>query len=387
MASDTGVPIDAHFTHCYDDFVLDVDLALPAKGVTVLYGQSGSGKTTLLRCLAGLVHAPGGVLSVDGDQWQGDELFVPTHKRPIGYVFQEPSLFEHLTVEGNLSYAQKRVDLAGASGSVLSSKEVIELLGIENLMQRKPNQLSGGEKQRVAIARALFSQPELLLMDEPLASLDTQRKREILPYLEKLRLELKIPIVYVTHSIDELSRLADWVVVLDQGRVVANGSLADVLTALDSPMQLDYAGIVLETTILSREAQWDLMRVSFIGGELLLADNGRAEGETLRVRVDARDVSLTLSQHTDTSILNALPATVIEISACLSQDAVLVKLGLGHQSTAALDESKAMDEQSKASRDSNEMLLSRITRRSAEHLALAVGSQVWAQIKSVAVLR
>ena len=387
MASDTGVPIDAHFTHCYDDFVLDVDLALPAKGVTVLYGQSGSGKTTLLRCLAGLVHAPGGVLSVDGDQWQGDEVFVPTHKRPIGYVFQEPSLFEHLTVEGNLSYAQKRVDLAGASGSVLSSKEVIALLGIENLMQRKPNQLSGGEKQRVAIARALFSQPELLLMDEPLASLDTQRKREILPYLEKLRLELKIPIVYVTHSIDELSRLADWVVVLDQGRVVANGSLADVLTALDSPMQLDYAGVVLETTILSREAQWDLMRVSFIGGELLLADNGRADGETLRVRVDARDVSLTLSQHTDTSILNALPATVIEISACLSQDAVLVKLGLGHQSTAALDESKAMDEQSKASRDSNEMLLSRITRRSAEHLALAVGSQVWAQIKSVAVLR
>ena len=387
MASDTGVPIDAHFTHCYDDFVLDVDLALPAKGVTVLYGQSGSGKTTLLRCLAGLVHAPGGVLSVDGDQWQGDELFVPTHKRPIGYVFQEPSLFEHLTVEGNLSYAQKRVDLAGSSGSVLSSKEVIELLGIENLMQRKPNQLSGGEKQRVAIARALFSQPELLLMDEPLASLDTQRKREILPYLEKLRLELKIPIVYVTHSIDELSRLADWVVVLDQGRVVANGSLTDVLTALDSPMQLDDAGVVLETTILSREAQWALMRVSFIGGELLLADNGRAEGETLRVRVDARDVSLTLSQHTDTSILNALPATVIEISACLSQDAVLVKLSLGHQSTAALDESKAMDEQSKAIRDSNEMLLSRITRRSAEHLALAVGSQVWAQIKSVAVLR
>ena len=387
MASDTGVPIDAHFTHCYDDFVLDVDLALPGKGVTVLYGQSGSGKTTLLRCLAGLVHAPGGVLNVDGDQWQGDEVFVPTHKRPIGYVFQEPSLFEHLTVEGNLSYSQKRVDLAGSSGSVLSSKEVIELLGIENLMQRKPNQLSGGEKQRVAIARALFSQPELLLMDEPLASLDTQRKREILPYLEKLRLELKIPIVYVTHSIDELSRLADWVVVLDQGRVVANGSLADVLTALDSPMQLDYAGIVLETLILSREAQWDLMRVSFIGGELLLADNGRAEGETLRVRVDARDVSLTLSQHTDTSILNALPATVIEISACLSQDAVLVKLSLGHQSTAALDESKAMDEQSKASRDSNEMLLSRITRRSAEHLALAVGSQVWAQIKSVAVLR
>ena len=387
MARDTGLPIGAQFTHCYDEFVLDVDLALPAKGVTVLYGQSGSGKTTLLRCLAGLMHAPGGTLSIGGDQWQGDEVFVPAHKRPIGYVFQEPSLFEHLTVEGNLSYAQKRIDLADFSRSVLSSKEVIELLGIENLLQRKPNQLSGGEKQRVAIARALFSQPELLLMDEPLASLDTQRKREILPYLEKLRHELEIPIIYVTHSIDELSRLADWVVVLDKGRVVADGSLADVLTALDSPLQLDDAGVVLETTILSREAQWALMRVGFSGGELLLADNGRAEGETLRVRVDARDVSLTLSQHTDTSILNVLPATVIEISACLSQGAVLVKLCLDHQSTAAFDESKVMDEQSKASRDSSEMLLSRITRRSADYLELAVGSQVWAQIKSVAVLR
>ena len=387
MARDTGVPIGAQFTHCYDEFVLDVDLALPAKGVTVLYGQSGSGKTTLLRCLAGLVHAPGGTLRVGGDQWQGDEVFLPTHKRPIGYVFQEPSLFEHLTVAGNLSYAQKRVDLADSSRSALSSEEVIALLGIENLLQRKPNQLSGGEKQRVAIARALFSQPELLLMDEPLASLDTQRKREILPYLEKLRHELEIPIIYVTHSIDELSRLADWVVVLDKGRVVADGSLADVLTALDSPLQLDDAGVVLETTILSREAQWALMRVGFSGGELLLADNGRAEGETLRVRVDARDVSLTLSQHTDTIILNALPATVIEISACLSQGAVLVKLGLGHQSIAALDESKVIDEQSEVSRDSSEMLLSRITRRSADYLELAVGPQVWAQIKSVAVLR
>jgi molybdate transport system ATP-binding protein len=333
------------------------------------------------------MHVPGGTLSIGGVQWQGDEVFVPTHKRPIGYVFQEPSLFEHLTVEGNLSYAQKRIDLADFSRSVLSSKEVIELLGIENLLQRKPNQLSGGEKQRVSIARALFSQPELLLMDEPLASLDTQRKREILPYLERLRHELEIPIIYVTHSIDELSRLADWVVVLDKGRVVADGSLADVLTALDSPLQLDDAGVVLETTILAREAQWALLRVGFSGGELLLADNGRAEGETLRVRVDARDVSLTLSQHTDTSILNVLPATVIEISACLSQGAVLVKLCLDHQSTAAFDESKVMDEQSKASRDSGEMLLSRITRRSADYLELAVGSQVWAQIKSVAVLR
>jgi molybdate transport system ATP-binding protein len=201
----------------------------------------------------------------------------------------------------------------------LSNQELIELLGIETLMQRKPHQLSGGEKQRVAIARALFSQPKLLLMDEPLASLDAQRKREILPYLEKLRAELEIPIIYVTHSIDELSRLADWVVVLDQGRAVANGSLADVLTALDSPMQRDDAGVVLESTIVSREEQWALMTVGFDGGELLLADNSQPVGTKLRVRIDARDVSLTLSRHQDTSILNALPATVVDVSAGHSQ--------------------------------------------------------------------
>ena len=214
--------ISACFTLRHENFLLDVALSLPAKGVTILYGQSGSGKTSLLRCLAGLAYAKTGSLSVDGHRWQGDGVFLPTHERPIGYVFQEASLLEHLTVAGNLRYAQFRTGSENSSNRSLSNQELIELLGIETLMQRKPHQLSGGEKQRVAIARALFSQPRLLLMDEPLASLDAQRKREILPYLEKLRAELEIPIIYVTHSIDELSRLADWVVVLDQGRAVAN---------------------------------------------------------------------------------------------------------------------------------------------------------------------
>ncbi len=292
--------ISACFTLRHENFLLDVALSLPAKGVTILYGQSGSGKTTLLRCLAGLAYAKTGSLSVDGDRWQGDGEFLPTHERPIGYVFQEASLLEHLTVAGNLRYAQFRAGSENSSNRSLSNQELIELLGIETLMQRKPHQLSGGEKQRVAIARALFSQPRLLLMDEPLASLDAQRKREILPYLEKLRAELEIPIIYVTHSIDELSRLADWVVVLDQGRAVANGSLADVLTALDSPMQQGDAGVVLESTIVSREEQWNLMTVGFDGGELQLADNFQPVGTKLRVRIDARDVSLTLSRHQDT---------------------------------------------------------------------------------------
>lgn len=378
--------ISACFTLRHENFLLDVALSLPAKGVTILYGQSGSGKTTLLRCLAGLAYAKTGSLSVDGHRWQGDGEFLPTHERPIGYVFQEASLLEHLTVAGNLRYAQFRAGSENSSNRSLSNQELIELLGIETLMQRKPHQLSGGEKQRVAIARALFSQPRLLLMDEPLASLDTQRKREILPYLEKLRAELEIPIIYVTHSIDELSRLADWVVVLDQGRAVANGSLADVLTALDSPMQQGDAGVVLESTIVSREEQWNLMTVGFAGGELQLADNFQPAGTKLRVRIDARDVSLTLSRHQDTSILNALPATVVDVSAVDSQGTVLAKLLLGPKSTAAADEERQMNAQSGPDRDNGELLLSRITLRSAEHLGLAAGSEVWAQIKSVAVL-
>ena len=378
--------ISACFTLRHEGFLLDVALSLPAKGVTILYGQSGSGKTTLLRCLAGLAHADTGSLSIDGHHWQGEGVFVPTHQRPIGYVFQEASLLEHLTVADNLRYAQSRAGSENSSSRSLSNQELIELLGIETLMQRKPHQLSGGEKQRVAIARALSSQPRLLLMDEPLASLDAQRKREILPYLEKLRAELEIPIIYVTHSIEELSRLADWVVVLDHGRAVANGSLADVLTALDSPMQHGDAGVVLESTIVSREEQWALMTVGFAGGELLLADNSQPTGTKLRVRIDARDVSLTLSRHQDTSILNALPATVVDVSTGHSQGTVLVKLRLGPKSTAAPDKERQMNAQSGPDRDSGELLLSRITLRSAEHLGLAAGSEVWAQIKSVAVL-
>ncbi len=367
--------IDMRLKHAYGDFDLDVDLRLPATGVTVLFGPSGSGKTSLLRFLAGLARAQQGRLQVTGAVWQDETNFIPTHLRPIGYVFQEASLLPHLSVEANLLYALKRVTKDGATLQDEESEQVLSLLGIKPLLKRQPEQLSGGERQRVAIARALLSQPEVLLMDEPLASLDQQRKREIIPYLEKLRTELAIPIIYVTHSLAELSRLADTVVVLEAGRVVTSGPTSEVLTHLDSPLQLnDEAGVVIEASVISHEERWHLLRAGFVGGEMWLADEGIAIGEAIRVRVMARDVSITLSQHEDSSILNTLPARILEIAEAAVPGALLVKLVL-------IGSGEAVEN------GNSTVLVSRITQRSAEHLKLVEGMSVWAQIKSMAVLR
>jgi molybdate transport system ATP-binding protein len=221
--------IEARFRIDWPGFVLDVDLSLPGRGVTALFGHSGSGKTTLLRCIAGLERAPLGRLAVDGEVWQDASQWLPPHKRPIGYVFQEASLFAHLTVMGNLHYGLKRLRCAPR----ISLDQAIELLGIGHLLDRKPDTLSGGERQRVGIARALAVSPRLLLMDEPLAALDLKRKQEILPYLERLHDELEIPVLYVSHSPDEVTRLADHLVAMEGGRVVAYGPLADTLARLD----------------------------------------------------------------------------------------------------------------------------------------------------------
>lgn len=375
MTADAEKFIRARFRQSFSEFELDVDLTLPARGVTVLFGDSGSGKTTLLRCLAGLERSQEGELFVDGECWQSNTRFVPTHERPLAYVFQEPSLLPHLTVQGNLDYASSRSTHSSAE-SATRRDELLALLGIADLLSRRPQQLSGGERQRVAIARALLAQPQLLLMDEPLASLDQTRKREIMPYLERLCAELDIPIVYVTHSMDELARLADHVVVLENGRSIFEGPRDVVLTHLDSPLQSQNgAGAVLEAEIVTREPEWHLLRASIHGGELLLADRGQALGERLRVRVLARDVSLTLSRHDDSSILNTLQATVMALAPANSQDAVLVRLRLGGAGQI-LEKPGALSE-----------IVARITKRSATQLSLQEGAEVWAQIKSVAVLR
>jgi len=354
--------ISARFRHQLDGFTLDVDLNIPGSGVTAIFGRSGAGKTTLLRCIAGLQRPREGYLRVRGELWQDSHHWLPTHKRPLGYVFQQASLFAHLSARDNLRYAQKRAD---PHGPKISFAHTVELLGIGELLDRRSGQLSGGERQRVAIARTLLIAPRLLLMDEPLASLDMARKLEILPYLERLRSELDMPMLYVSHAPDEVARLADHIVALDHGKVVAAGPLQETLARLDFPLQLgEEVGVVLTAKVVQRDAQWQLARVAFAGGEFLLSDSGHEVGEQLRVRVLARDVSLALSRHDDSSILNVIAGVVDEISTHPSQGVAMVRIKIGET-----------------------ILVARVTLRSLAHLQLTVGKSIWVQIKSVAVIQ
>ena len=344
-------------------FSLRVDLELPARGITAVFGPSGSGKTTLLRCVAGLERGSDGLVRIGGALWQDDaqRIFLPTWRRQLGYVFQEASLFEHLDVRANLYYGLRRS--AGAQQAI-ALDGAIELLGIGGLLARRTQQLSGGERQRVAIARALATQPRLLLLDEPLASLDLARRREILPWLERLRDELRIPMLYVTHSADEVARLADTLVVLDSGRVVASGPVASVLAGTAGTLLLgDDAGALLEGTIGERDARWQLARVDFDGGGLWLRDSGAPIGRLVRLRVLARDVSIATDEPRGTSIQNLLPAVVRAIAADTYPSQALVQLACG-----------------------NSVLLSRITARAVDVLRLQPGTPVWAQVKSVALV-
>ena len=355
--------IQAAFQLDFTDFSLQTDLILPATGVTALFGHSGSGKTTLLRCIAGLEHAPHGFLQVGESCWQDSSkgFFLPTYQRPLGYVFQEASLFPHLNVRKNLEYGRKRSPITLQRNSL---DQAISLLGIEHLLSRMPEKLSGGERQRVAIARALAVSPQVLLMDEPLAALDLQRKQEILPFLARLHNELAIPILYVTHSPDEVTQLADHLVVLESGKVITAGTLAETLTQLDSPLaQGEQASSVLQVTLSAHEPEFHLSQVQFSGGSLSLPYQATtAIGTTLRLRIYARDVSLSLHATEQTSILNALPARITGIADDkLGQ--TLVGLNIGEVT-----------------------LLAHITRKSAVQLNLRLGMTVFAQIKATAIL-
>jgi len=353
--------IRARFKMNYPGFALDVDLDLPGHGVTAVFGPSGSGKTTLLRCVAGLQRLATGFLRVNGDIWQDGAHFQAPHRRALGYVFQEASLFPHLTVRGNLDYGMSRVP---AGARKVSLDRAIELLGLGELIERKPDGLSGGERQRVAIARALLTSPRLLLMDEPLAALDLARKQEIMPYLENLHTELEIPVLYVSHSADEVGRLADHLLVLDAGRAVASGPMIETLARLDLPIRLgEGAGVVLEGTIAERDERWRLARVNCSGTDFWVRDGGHPVGHTVRVRILAKDVSIALSQTTDSSILNIIPAEVMEIRADTHPAQALVKMTLGVSP-----------------------VLARLTRRSVESLGLVAGSKAYAQIKAVALI-
>jgi molybdate transport system ATP-binding protein len=362
LATTGAASIRARFKLALTGFVLDVDIELPGRGVTALFGHSGSGKTTLLRCIAGLERVGGGELCVNGTVWQDADTFVPTHRRPLGYVFQETSLFAHLSVRRNLEYGMKRVPAALQRGGLEAS---IDLLGIGALLERSTEGLSGGERQRVAIARALAVNPEFLLLDEPLASLDLARKQEILPYLERLHDELDIPVLYVSHAPDEIARLADHVVLLENGRVVAQGGLQTTLSRLDlAGAFAEDLGAVIEATIGAHDDSDHLTRLDFQGGSVHVSRCAEAPGSRMRLRIRASDVSLATQRPEHTSILNLFQAQVVELADATVPGQVLVKLDVG-----------------------GTPFIARISGRSRKALRIEPGAAVWAQVKSVAVLR
>jgi molybdate transport system ATP-binding protein len=353
--------IDAALQLSRPGFTLDVDLQLPDRGVTALFGPSGCGKTSLLRALAGLERARGRVALAD-TVWQDDarRVFVPTHQRPLGYVIQEAALFPHLSVEGNLDYGRRR----SADRDRVDLDQVVALLGIGTLMKRQPADLSGGERQRVAIARALATGPRLLLMDEPLAALDAARKADVLPYLERLHRELALPVIYVTHAIDEVARLADHLVMMAGGRVQAQGPVAELMARADLPLSRpDDAGVVVQGRVQLHDRAYGLMQVQFDGGSLWVGETEAEIGQWVRARVLARDVSVTRQPPLETSVLNVLPVQLRAIWA--DRHTAVLSLAAGAQGVP---------------------LLARVTRRSCDALALQPGDALYAQIKGVALM-
>ena len=342
-----------------ESFMLDANFSIPDRGITVVFGPSGSGKTTLLRAIAGLEKSDDGFLKIGDSVWQKGEDFLATHKRQIGYVFQDAALFDHLDVKGNLNFVIKRA--IGLKEDFIES--IHNLLEIKTLLNRKTTQLSGGEKQRVAIARALLTNPKILLLDEPLSALDLKRKNEILPYLDSIHNDLEIPILYVTHSQDEMSRLADHLLLIEDGNIVGSGPVNDMLTRFDMPLSHGGDAVsIIEAEVLKRDSEFNLMHLDFLGGQFIVPDNSFPVQTKVRIRVVARDVSLTKSKQVDTSILNIFPAMVQEI---VNEGEAQVMVRLQIKDT---------------------ILLACITRKSSYKLRLEKGSEVFVQVKSVAIL-
>jgi len=342
------------------EFGLKAAFEVPDDGVTALFGCSGCGKTSLLRAIAGLERHARGRVRLGDTVWQDERTFVPPHRRALGYVFQEAGLFPHLDVRGNLDFAQRR---ARRDGRGPDRDSVIELTGIGPLLDRDTLHLSGGERQRVALARALLGRPRLLLLDEPLAALDTRARQALLPCLEAVRAELGVPMLHVSHAPDEVARLADRMILIDRGEIRASGPVSELLTRLDLPLAHGPdAEALIEGEISGHDADYGLTRVRFAGGEFLVPAQDLGVGRRVRLRVLARDVSLTLERQTGTSILNIFPARV---TALAEEGPAQVMVRLDAAGTP---------------------LLARITRKSADALALAPGRPVQVQVKSVALL-
>ena len=352
----------ARFDLEYAAFHLHVDLNLPISGITAIFGASGSGKTTLLRCLAGLERAPNGFIQFGNDVWQDESLgrCLPLYKRPIGYVFQEPRLFPHYDVRANLLYGYNRIP---SQDRRISIEQVVDILGIGHLLERRIHKLSGGEQQRVAIGRVLLTSPKLLLLDEPLASLDLQRKQELLPFIRRLHEELHIPVMYVSHAIVEILQLADRVALLQEGHVVGVGPLNEVLTSLQfrGSFGSHRVGAVLDAHVASHDPLYGLTQLEFKGHSLFVPLQPVAIGQPMRIHVLSSDVTLVIGRtDSPTSVLNILEATIIEIRE-MNQSSVDVLLDIGAP------------------------LVASITKKSLVALGLKPGQQVFAHIKAVAL--
>ena len=352
--------LEAKFKVDYPEFNLDVELNLPARGVTVVFGPSGSGKTTLLRCLSGLEKAPSGYMKIADQVWQDEETFIPIQERKIGLVFQESRLFPHLSIQDNLLYGYQRTQPEERN---LQLGEVAQVLNLEALLKRRPEKLSGGERQRVAIGRALLTSPKLLLMDEPLASLDMQIKAEIIPFIKRIESEFKTPIVYVTHSMNELLQLVDTMVILKSGKVENIGSVEEVFSDVQSREALDNEklGAVLKTLVLEHDEKFGLTRLDFMGQVLHVPRQNIPVGESLRVHIHSRDVSLsTASPAGATSVLNILRAKVKKVG--------VIDLK-GYSVDIALD--------------AGGPILATITRKSLATLNLQPGQHIYVHIKAI----
>jgi molybdate transport system ATP-binding protein len=344
------------------DFSLDVNFAAPVPGITALFGRSGCGKSTVISLIAGLLSPDAGRVQIGDDVLVDSErhIEVDARHRRIGVVFQEARLFPHLSVLGNLQYGARR--LPRAAPTPIGFDDVVTLLGLGALTARRPHELSGGEKQRVSLGRALLAQPRLLLLDEPLASLDLARREELLPYFEKLRDALAIPIVYVSHQFDEVLRLATRVVLLDAGRVLADGDLAAVSRhpALREIVGPDAVGAVM-SGVIERTDDAGLTVVR-IGDAQLVVDEPATAGQRIQIQVLARDVIIAASRPTGLSVRNVVAARVVSVTPDVGR-AVLVELDIGRTAT----------------------LLARVTARASQELELAPQKDVWALIKAVSL--
>ncbi|MGX1309763.1 molybdate transport system ATP-binding protein [Amorphus suaedae] len=338
-------------------FALEATFSVPLQGVTALFGPSGSGKTTILRAIAGLARVRGRI-AVGADCWQDAGHFVKPHKRPVGYVFQEASLFPHLSVLGNLRFASKRAG-TGHDGDF---DTIVDMLGLRTHLDRAPAALSGGERQRVAVGRALLSGPRLLLMDEPLSALDRATKQDILPYLERLASDHGVPIVYVTHDVSEVARLADRIVVLSNGSVAASGSVEEVFENFDLHLEQERAeaGVVLAARVVATDEAYKMTRLDLAGQTLSIPFSGLSDGREVRLRIRARDVSVSLTRPEGISVRNVLAATVLRIVEDPETAFAEVQLAVG------------------AAR-----LRAQLTREAVADLQLQGGMEVFALVKSV----